>query len=249
LVLVSVGGGLLAREFGLLPAHVRFVDFWPLLVVFLGFSSLVRRRGVFPTLFALAFIAMGGLMLAGNLGFLTFPAARLWPGLLVLLGLAFLLGGSRRGKGPEWDPPAGGWSGRERWHHREGVPEREGVPVACEEPQSSSEDRLSKQIMFSGAQLRIESQQWQGGELGVTIGGVELDLRQARLAAEGARLDLRVMMGGIDIRVPDTWQVVCEATPLFGGVDDVTRSTQGASNAPRLRVTGNVTLGGVTIRN
>ena len=31
--------------------------------------------------------------------------------------------------------------------------------------------------------------------------------------------------------------------------DDVTRSTQGASGSPRLRVIGNVTLGGVTVRN
>ncbi len=235
LILISVGGGLLAREFGLLPAHVRFVDFWPLLVALAGVSSLVRARSVVGALFALAFVAMGGVLLAGNLGFLTFPAARLWPGLLVLLGLAFLIGGPCRGKrpDPEWQPPSDGHGHAFGSHHE----------------QATSEDRLSRQLTFSGTQLRVESQQWEGGELAVTAGGVELDLRHARLAPGGARLDLRIVMGGVEIRVPDTWQVVCEVKPLFGGAEDTTRSTQGVTNAPRLRVTGTVTLGGVELRN
>jgi len=249
LILVSVGGGLLAREYGYLPAHVRLIDFWPLFVVFAGISGLFRRRGVVGTLFSLAFIAMGGLLLAGNLGFIAFQAARLWPLLLVLLGLAFMLkGGRRHGTvGPTWTPPDGSGGGngpgpRHYGMHRSGHPREYGA-------QTSDESRISKQITFSGAQLRIESQDWKGGELGVTAGGVELDLRNARLDAEGALLDLRVLMGGVDIRVPDTWQVLMEVTPFLGGADDVTRSTQGASGSPRLRVIGNVTLGGVTVRN
>ena len=241
LILVSVGAGLLAREFGLLPPNVRFVDFWPLLVVFAGVSGLFHKRGALAVLFSLGFVVLGAVLLAGNLGFIAFPAARLWPALLVLLGVAFLVRGSRGRKhgGPNSTPRAGGgfrsrdagWSG----------PQHQSL--------STSEERLSKQVTFSGAEFKIESQAWKGGDLGVTGGGVELDLRYARLHSEGALLDLRVMMGGVDIRVPDTWHVQCDVTPLFGGADDVTRSTQGSSDAPRLRVTGSVTLGGVTIRN
>jgi len=251
LILVSVGGGLLAREFGYLPANLRLIDFWPLFVVFVGISGLLHRRGFAGALFSLAFIAMGGLLLAGNLGFIAFHAARLWPLLLVLLGLAFMFRGGRHRAhlGPTWTPPdgsgGGGGSGSGTQHygmHRSGHPREYGT-------QTTDENRLSKQITFSGAQLRIESQAWQGGELGVTAGGVELDLRNARLAPEGALLDLRVLMGGVDIRVPDTWQVMLEVTPFLGGADDVTRSTQGASGPPRLRVIGTVTLGGVTVRN
>lgn len=244
LILIAVGGGLLAREFGYLPPHVRFWDFWPLFVVFLGISSLVHRRGFLAALFSLLFIAMGGLLLAGNLGFLTFNAARLWPALLVVLGCAWVFGaGRRRWHGGPWNPPGGDGSGpRHYGAHRSGHPEQFGA-------QTSDEDRLNKQITFSGAQLRIESQAWKGGELGTTAGGVELDLRNARLAPEGALLDLRVLMGGVDIRVPDTWHILMEVTPFLGGADDVTRSTQGTSGAPRLRVVGTVTLGGVTVRN
>ena len=62
LILVSVGGGLLAREFGLLPPHVHLVDFWPLILLFAGVSSLVRARALVGALLALAFVAMGGLL-------------------------------------------------------------------------------------------------------------------------------------------------------------------------------------------
>lgn len=257
LILVCLGGGLLLREFGYLPAQVRVIDFWPLFVVIMGVSGLLRARGFFGVLFSLAFLAMGSLLLLGNLGLIAFHAARLWPLLLVLLGLAFVLGGARDGgwNGPAPDLPPdvsdaldasdaidreGEGEGALPKHHPRLDRGRHGT--------RAGDDGLNKQFTFSGAQLKIESQNFKGGKLGVTAGGVELDFRNARLAAEGAILDVRVVIGGVDIRVPDTWQVYCEVTPLFGGADDETRSPQGV-DAPRLRIVGTVTLGGVTIRN
>ncbi len=240
-ILVSVGAGLLAREFGLLPAQVRVLDFWPLFVVLIGLSVLRRAGGVMSVFLALAFIATGAVLLAGNLGFLAFSATRLWPVLLVLLGLAALF---RGGRGPEWQEPS------PQPPFGSDPTSADGSSFAeTELGQTTDQDRLVRQYTCAGAQLRIESQAWKGGELGVTAGGVELDLRQAQLDPEGAVLAVRVLMGGVDIRVPDTWQVLFDVTPLLGGADDSTRSTQGASSAPRLRIIGNVTLGGVSVQN
>ncbi|RYZ09851.1 MAG: hypothetical protein EOO73_02935 [Myxococcales bacterium] len=240
-ILVALGAGLLARELGLLPAHVRVVDFWPLFIVLIGVSVLTRAGGVVRAVFALAFIGLGTVLLAGNLGFVTASVTRLWPGLLVLLGLWALFRGRNP---PESDglPPQTHASAEhplpEEWASEDG----DALLVA-------EQDRLVRQYTCAGAQLRVESQAWRGGLIGVTAGGVELDLRQAQLAPEGAVLALRVLMGGVDIRVPDTWQVQLDVTPLFGGSDDSTRSTQGASSAPRLRIIGSVTLGGVSVQN
>jgi hypothetical protein len=228
--LAVLGGGLLLREFGLLPAHIGFVDFWPLVLILAGVSKLSRARGVMGSLFAVALAALGAVLLAGNLGFVAFPTARLWPALLVLLGVAFLIGGARGSKGP--DPATDALAGARR-----------GLSLATED------DRIDKQIMFSGLELKIESQTWKGGVLDVTAGGVELDLRYARLAPEGAVLEVRIVMGGVNIRVPDTWQVKCNVTLLLGGADDMSRSTQGSPGAPVLRVIGSATLGGLTIHN
>jgi hypothetical protein len=234
LLLVSLGAGLIARELGFLPAHVRVVDFWPLLIVVLGISVLLRAGGIVSAVLALAFVATGGVLLAGNLGFLTSSVTRLWPILLVLLGLWALF---RGGGGPDRPGPG-------RWRPHGGSP-----PSESEAPRAVDEDRLSRQYTASGAELRIESQAWKGGELGVTAGGVELDLRHAQLDPDGAVLVLRVLMGGVEIRVPDTWRVQLDVVPFIGGADDSTRSTQGSTSAPRLRITGTVTLGGVSVSN
>jgi hypothetical protein len=245
-----VGGGLLAREFGLLPPHLRLVDFWPLFLVLVGVSSLFQARGFMGALFALAFAALGGLLLARNLGLLAFPALRLWPGLLVLLGIAFLIRrahGSQR-RGPPWDPPTGA-APAPRHGSAQIVTAQGDDEDAPPRSLATDDDRMNKQITFSGLDFKVESQAWKGGLLGVTAGGVGLDLRYARLDPGGALLDVRIVMGGVDIRVPDTWQVKCDVTPLLGGADDVTRSTQGSTGAPVLRVIGSVTLGGLSIRN
>lgn len=245
LLLVTVGAGLMARELGFLPAHVRLLDFWPLVVVILGVSVLLRAGGIVGALLALAFIGTGVVLLAGNLGFVTASVTRFWPALLVLFGLWTLFRNGQSHEGPEPEP---------QHDFADDLPPDDDAP--SEEHanphklrQATDDDRLVRQYTLSGAELRIESQAWKGGELGVTAGGVELDLRHARLAPEGAVLHLRVLMGGVELRVPDTWNVQLDVIPFLGGADDSTRTTQGVSSAPRLRVIGNVTLGGVNISN
>jgi hypothetical protein len=241
LILVALGGGLLCRELGLLPPGVGIVDFWPLLVVVFGVAQLAHARGAVGAFFALGFAALGGVLLAGNLGFGDFAAARYWPALLILLGLSFLFGSrgrSRRGR------LGRGLSAPSPSHHAAHFDGARGA-----DPVVTDEHRLARSVIFSGAQIRIESQAWTGGELAAVAAGVELDLRYARLAEAKATLHLDVVMGGVEIRVPDTWHVLCDASPTLGGVDDTTRPTQGDPSAPQLRIVGSVVLGGVSVRN
>ena len=55
-------------------------------------------------------------------------------------------------------------------------------------------------------------------------------------------------MGGYEIRVPETWNVVVDVVPFMGGYEDKTRHPADPS-APRLRVRGFVMMGGVEIKN
>jgi len=234
LVLIAVGAGLLARELGLLPPGVGFTDLWPVLVVAFGLAQLPHARGASSAFFSLLFVVVGGALLAGNLGYGDFVATRYWPALLIVLGLSFMF--RKRGAarcGPDWHE-------RHR-RHSERSHER-GMVVA-------GEDRLDRALTMSGTQIKVESQAWTGGDLSAVASGVELDLRYARLAEGGATLHLHVVMAGIEIRVPDTWQVTSDISPTAGGVDNSTRSTQGDPTAPRLRIVGSVLLGGVDIRN
>ena len=50
------------------------------------------------------------------------------------------------------------------------------------------------------------------------LGGIALDLRDAKLGSEGASLALRATVGGIAVTVPDDWRVVVESNVKAGGV-------------------------------
>ena len=56
------------------------------------------------------------------------------------------------------------------------------------------------------------------------------------------------LQGGFELLVPDTWNVIIEATPFLGGIDVKARTSLNPS-APRLIVRGFVMMGGLDIKN
>jgi hypothetical protein len=55
------------------------------------------------------------------------------------------------------------------------------------------------------------------------------------------------MWGGIEIKVPDEWEVVNRGNAFLGGFEDKTRPLPGANR--RLVVTGTAIMGGVEVKN
>jgi len=219
LTVVAVGVLLLMRTLGMLPEGVGFWDFWPLILVGMGVGHLVRARGIGGVLFALTLAGVGAALLLANLGVLDTGISQYWPVLIIVLGLAILFGGGRR------KPPR-----------------------ACGPADVSSADYIRKSVTFSGAKIRVDSRQFKGGDLSAAMGGFELDLRDADIDGDEAVLDVHVVMGGIDLRVPESWRVVNELQPTLGGLED---KTTGVAVEPRKRLVlrGTAVLGGITIRN
>ena len=93
-----------------------------------------------------------------------------------------------------------------------------------------------------------ESQQFRGASLTAFFGGVTLDLRQAKLAPEGADVDVMTAFGGAQIIVPVGWQVVFSGVPIFGSFEDKT-SHAGADATSQLRIKGTAMFGGVEAKN
>jgi predicted membrane protein len=109
-------------------------------------------------------------------------------------------------------------------------------------------DRLSTFAFWSGMERKVSSQAFQGGDVTAVMGGVKIDLRQARPVPGGAVIDLFVWWGGLDLRVPEDWKVVLEGNVLMGGVDDRAKSPPPEStNVLILR--GMVLMGGIEIKN
>lgn len=79
------------------------------------------------------------------------------------------------------------------------------------------------------------------------MGGVVLDLRHARFAADEVTIQAYAVMGGIEILVPEDLDVRVEGFGLMGGFDDGA-SGPGDGTGPRVRVTGFAFWGGVDVR-
>ena len=102
---------------------------------------------------------------------------------------------------------------------------------------------------MGGVTLRNDSQAFRGGELSAVMGGVQLDLDDARPADGRAVIDVFAVWGGIEIRVPEDWRVEVEATPLMGGVESNARLAPGVEPVGTLLVRGFVMMGGVEVKN
>lgn len=108
-------------------------------------------------------------------------------------------------------------------------------------------DRVNSFNVFSGTEAASHSDTFSGGSISVLFGGAELDLRDA-IPAEGAMLDVFAAFGGVEIRVPQGWQVDVKGFPLFGGFENATAKDQVAASAPRLNVNATVLFGGLEVK-
>ena len=75
-----------------------------------------------------------------------------------------------------------------------------------------------------------------------------------RWKAKKRVMDINVIFGGVEIRVPDHWRVEARNQTLFGGYTDTTRGTGNPSgqrhrHQETLVITGQVLFGGIEVKN
>jgi hypothetical protein len=102
--------------------------------------------------------------------------------------------------------------------------------------------------VFSGSEIASHSKEFKGGSISSIFGGAEVDLRDA-VPVAGAELDVFTAFGGIEVTVPQGWQVAARGLPLFGAIENVTAKEQLPDNAPTLSVNATVLFGGLEIKH
>lgn len=230
----------------------------------------MRRASTTRWIFGMLLVAIGVLFLLDSTGAIEVDSAWdvIWPTILAFLGAWFLirergrsvlgavlllLGAGFFAEHAEWI--RGGWIGR-YWPVAlilVGLAillEATGASRRRETERSErGEDWLDSSAFMSGRKERVTSHAWRGGDVTAIMGGVELDLRDAEPAAEGAVLDVTAVMGGVEVRVPEGWRVELRGTPILGGFEDKTTSPRGAERPPTLRVVGTAVMGGVEVKH
>jgi len=169
-------------------------------------------------------MAAGVLLQLNQLGITHFGWRDFWPMLLIAIGILVLWGSF-------------GWNKK--------------PPV----PQSAPGDphtTLNEAVVFGGLERRMTSQDFQGGDITAIFGGVELDLTEAHIQANEATLAITAIFGGVELRIPVGWQIAFRGAPIFGGIEDKTRTPRmdnATSDLKTLVITGTVIFGGLEIKN
>jgi hypothetical protein len=81
------------------------------------------------------------------------------------------------------------------------------------------------------------------------MGGVELDFRDAQLAAGETHVTAVAVMGGIEIVVPPGLPVTVRGLGILGAVDQVEQAAgEAGPNTPHLKITALACMGGVDVK-
>jgi predicted membrane protein len=230
----------------------------------------MNRHNSFNQIFwGLAIIIVGLLFLAQNLGLMdTFPFWNFLPALLVILGIYQLfINRFRAWVGPVIMILVGlyllmatldfiSWStfGTLIWPSvliliglsiifRQG-----GVTGQHKEFSEETNSQFSVFSAFSGQKRRLTSVDFQSGEATAMFGATEIDLREAKVTNPPARIQTTAMFGGVEIYVPEDWDVRMDVVAFFGGCDDKRRNVIGPKATPDLIISGTVMFGGLDIK-
>jgi len=244
LVLIALGIVFTLDSFDVIDAG-SIGDYWPLFLIVPGFASLAWPRKNADRLWGVILVAIGTLFLLRNLGIFWISFHHVWPVVLVAIG-AYLVW---RAIDSRPSPPGGGDDAVGRRAH-DGAMGGIEATRDLRSPSVSTGDRLDEFAMFGGGDRTIRSQSFRGGNVTAILGGFDIDMRDAVMAGDAASIEVFVMMGGIDLKVPETWTVVIDVTPFMGGASYRRRGQTTGEGPPKvLTVRGFVFMGGVDVKH
>ncbi len=114
--------------------------------------------------------------------------------------------------------------------------------------QEVDEDSVNAVAVMGGVEDSVTSKAFKGGYLRAVMGGAELDLSEAIIEEKPATIEVTVVMGGAEIKVPSEWKVKVDVSQRMADVEDE-RGQGGLAEeeTPDLVITGKVMMGGLEI--
>jgi len=113
----------------------------------------------------------------------------------------------------------------------------------------TSDSRCSGVAIMGGIERVFGPEPFRGGDLIAIMGGCEIDLSEALMENDEAVIHTMAIMGGIELKVPESWSVVGKVLPFMGAFEDTTRRAPEAPGKKRLIVRGLALMGAVEVKN
>lgn len=236
-----------------------------------------RKSGKF--LVAALFIAAGVLLLARNLGWITyqlFDVLVSWQMLLIVLGIymmakrAFIRGLVLFAIGVYFLTPHVGWLPVnvnaillpvilvaiglafifKSGHGKQGPwKDHRKGENMTSAEYNSADGILRSRNTFSGIRQVVLDEVFRGGTIQNLFGGTAVDLRRTTIPQGETYIDVECTFGGIEIYVPSEWKVVFRCNTCLGGCEDK-RPVDGVADQTRLLlIRGDITFGGIIIKS
>lgn len=232
LLILVIGIGLMGQKLGLpLPG---WLFTWPVLLIVIGVGVGIKDRFQNPGSWIMVLI--GSVFLADqNVDGMDFHRF-LWPAILIIIGLTFILRPKRpRNPGRFFDSrsrpgtkegPLGfrDDDSGERDGGRNPDPEILNVNSVFGAEFDRGEDYDHAEVLninsvFGGIKRFVVSKNFQGGAITTFMGGAEINLVQADIR-HTILIDISNLFGGTKLIVPANWTVKNEVSAIFGGVED-----------------------------
>ena len=236
-ILLAAGAILLLDRLGIVYARDIF-QFWPMLLVAAGLASLTRAVTLTGRLWSGMLFAAGLLLQAANLGYVHVRGELFWPFALIAVGV-LLLGRALESRNGTTEATTPGGDSRPWWTDY------------IEEKTGDSNTRFRASVVFSSREHRVTAPNFERAKIEAVFGSYELDLRDAGLAGEEARVVADAVFGSVEIFVPEDWEVDLRGEGVFGSVSDETHHPGPNPGAlpKRLIVKGAAVFGSVEVSN
>jgi predicted membrane protein len=217
-VVLTVGLVFLLKNMNFLSPELHYYIFsWKTLLIGIGILNLTLARN---NVAGIILIAIGTFFWLPDWFDLSLRAGQLfWPVVIIIVGIALLF--KRPGN---HHPPHNNW--KRKWDKRPVDPNNpnsnpgEGNTSGEGKGFVSEQEYIDDVAIFSGSTKKINTLNFKGGRMTAIFGGSEVNLSRSRLAPGENILNVFFMFGGSEIIVPADWNVVIEATPIFGGFSD-----------------------------
>ena len=109
---------------------------------------------------------------------------------------------------------------------------------------------LNEFAFMGGGDRVVRAQDFRGGDITAIMGGFGIDLRGAAIAGDSATVNIFTLWGGVDLKVPEDWNVAVSGVPLLGVFTNSAHALrQGDATAKTLVVKGVAIMGGVEVKN
>lgn len=246
LLIILLGGVLLADNLGLFDARRLLHRLWPLALLAVGVAMIRNPQHKRSRSWGWVLVTVGIWIFLDKLDWIQVSLGQiLLPGILLFVG-GVLVFRSICG------PPTGSNTPSAPNTHGNADPVSNGATDGSNHLGSSAASDQAEFVrsfaMLSAHELRPVSRPFRGADLNAVMGGIKLDLTSARMEGNTAVIEVFAFWGGVEIFVPPDWTVTSEVTTLLAGFIDKRRPTSVVPTR-HLIVKGMIVMAGVEIKN